>query len=734
MSSIYDVTSTLTQTALDAFCQKYHIPGSVHLELPGPNHNIRNSPAGKIGVYTKFFDFANFRIPLFRFLVDVLEYFSINLSQLSVIAAAKISHFEILCHVHGYVPTVGLFRRFYVKSKNKEMDLFAFIRHVDPTKVRIGERKIEEGQVMLLDSTDGRVIPLAGEDSQAQLVVRVDLGGQNDNIKNLNEGSGDADQENHFEDSDRASQDEAVTIVVDEEFWAATADKPNSKKKKRRGVGASGSDHPPNKLREDHSTSGDADASTGGKSLVAIQGLLKCSTLAMKVGITAAATAPFVTSSVTPTSEREGDGNTDSISGTNLRTRRPYERFVIFLDSSHHSSTNVADAEVASLVRGRASFSSSSKYFADSASIGATGPDVAGPSNTVGTELSVDTFYVSQEIDSETLRQIYLAPPGLFSQLRSMDYDQLFAKFNVGAARQTCLSAEEKDIEIENLKAQLSLKEVEAAEAIHLRNQNSALEEEKNALEGKVTTLESAAAAKETELADVFADKVSLLETTCSGLHDQVSCYELFKEQCEAIQDEHAKALSDRVAGLDSKLMALAHHLDEELYPRFLTTISARCVSAVLAFRDLDFKLISRLESQKDASIADIMSLLRLERPSVETLEVIRCFVSPFFISDAMGVMADPLSSENLIGKASTSGVPVTATATTALAISVTAANISSISPISVAGYDMVDVGVQDTAPHSQRLCLKRKIWRLHRSILRPVDPVLVTVLPEMSP
>ncbi|GJR11874.1 hypothetical protein Tco_0794526 [Tanacetum coccineum] len=119
MSSIYDVKSTLTQTTLDAFCQKYHILNIVHPELPGPNKNIRNSPTGKIGVYTRFFYFANFRIPLSRFLVDVLEYFCINLWELSVITAAKISHFEILCRIHGYVLTVALFRRFYVNSKNK---------------------------------------------------------------------------------------------------------------------------------------------------------------------------------------------------------------------------------------------------------------------------------------------------------------------------------------------------------------------------------------------------------------------------------------------------------------------------------------------------------------------------------------------------------------------------------------------------------------------------------------
>ncbi|GKD47147.1 hypothetical protein Tco_1271792 [Tanacetum coccineum] len=404
----------------DAFCQKYHIPDTVHPELHGPNQNIRNSPAGKIGIYTRFFDFANFQIPLFRFLADVLEYFRINLSQLSAIAAAKISHFEILCHVHGYVSTVGFFfwvdasvfpssipwytkktlardpsptvaefsaeacdflathpapfRKFperflclvglsryydldanvyptFLTDTGEEMDLFAFIRHADPTKVRIGKRQIKEGHVPLLDSTKGRVIPLAGEDSQAGSVVRVDHGGQNDNIKNLNEGSGDADQENHSEDSDRAGQDEAVTIFMDEEFRAAAANKTKSKKKKRIAAGASDSDHPPKKLGEDHDTSGDAGASTGGKSLAALQGLLERSILAVEGGVTAATTVPFVTSSVTPTPEREGDGNTDSVSMTNLRTQRPSERFVISSDSSHHSSTNAAEAEVTSIIR-----------------------------------------------------------------------------------------------------------------------------------------------------------------------------------------------------------------------------------------------------------------------------------------------------------------------------------------------------------------------------------------------
>ncbi|GKC45080.1 hypothetical protein Tco_1062802 [Tanacetum coccineum] len=79
---------------------------------------------------------------------------------------------------------------------------------------------------------------------------------------------------------------------------------------------------------EDHDTSGDAGASTARKYLVVLQDLLDSNTLATEVGVTAAVTVPFVTSSVTPTPERESDGRTNSISGPNLQTRHPAKSLV----------------------------------------------------------------------------------------------------------------------------------------------------------------------------------------------------------------------------------------------------------------------------------------------------------------------------------------------------------------------------------------------------------------------
>ncbi|GKD16505.1 hypothetical protein Tco_1205663 [Tanacetum coccineum] len=678
MSLIYDVTSTLTQMALDAFCQKYHIPDTVHPELPGLNQNVRNCPAGKIGVYTSFF-----WVDASVFPSSIPWYTKKTLARDPSPTAAEFS--AEACDFLATHPAP--FRKF----PERFLCLVGLSRYYDlDDNVYLPSWLIPEKRWIYLLLFVMQTLPRLGS------VVRVDHGGQNDNIENLNEGSGDDDQENHFEGSDRAGQDEAVTIVMDEGFRATAADKNKSKKKKRRAAGASDSVHPTKKLREDHDTSSDAGA--------------KC----------------------------EGDGNTDSVSGTNLRIQRPSERSVIFSDSSHHSSTNTPDAEVTFIVRSPVSPPSLM-------AVAVTTTVVAGTSSALARQGQMLQIYVpkwnvvneSVLDDPDVCRNVIdqLAPLGLFSQLRSMDYDQLFAESNVGVAHQACLSAEvdllkEKDVEIANLKAQSPLKEAEATEAINLRNQVSVVE-----VAGKSRQF----ASLETQR-DGFVDQVSLLETTCFGLHDQVSGYELFKEQCEAIQDEQVKALSDRVVGLDSELMALALHLDEEFYPHFLTIIAGwrwiighglrlavmKChqspkygapfvaVIGLAIDKGIQAGLVAGIDHGKVRRVLLMLLLTTLpwkRGPSAETLEKLKegALSHRLSISGAMGVLADPLSFENLIGEASTSGVPVMAVATTALAISVTAANISSISPISVADYDMPGAGVQDTAPHSPKIMFEKE-------------------------
>nr|GEU45480.1 hypothetical protein [Tanacetum cinerariifolium] len=125
----------------------------------------------------------------------------------------------------------------------------------------------------------------------------------------------------------------------------------------------------------------------------------------------------------------------------------------------------------------------------------------------------------------------------------------------------------ERDAEIVDLKARLSLREAEAAETIRLRGQVAnvkaaeaalageleSLKERNVALEGRVTTLVSATVSKDSEASSLECEKGKLVD-----------------------QDEQVKALSDRAASIDSDLMDMALHMEEEFYPCYLTTIARR--------------------------------------------------------------------------------------------------------------------------------------------------------------
>ncbi|GJS19249.1 hypothetical protein Tco_0447881 [Tanacetum coccineum] len=61
-----NAVSTISKEYLLKFTSKYGIPESLHPELPGPKEPIVEFLEGKVGVYTKFFDFANYHMDLFN--------------------------------------------------------------------------------------------------------------------------------------------------------------------------------------------------------------------------------------------------------------------------------------------------------------------------------------------------------------------------------------------------------------------------------------------------------------------------------------------------------------------------------------------------------------------------------------------------------------------------------------------------------------------------------------------
>ncbi|GJX56897.1 hypothetical protein Tco_0286794 [Tanacetum coccineum] len=107
--------SIMTREMVESFCNNYYIPDEVHPTAPGRDRTITQFPEGKVGVYTRLFDYCGYRIPLTKFFVAVLKYFRIHISQLSPFGAARISHFEVLTRVLDLGPSVAIFRAFYTR-------------------------------------------------------------------------------------------------------------------------------------------------------------------------------------------------------------------------------------------------------------------------------------------------------------------------------------------------------------------------------------------------------------------------------------------------------------------------------------------------------------------------------------------------------------------------------------------------------------------------------------------
>ncbi|GJV94977.1 hypothetical protein Tco_1546554 [Tanacetum coccineum] len=382
-----------------------------------------------------------------------------------------------------------------------------------------------------------------------------------------------------------------------------------------------------------------------------------------------------------------------------------------------------------------------------------------------------------------------------------MDYDQLYTELNVGAARQVCLRAEvrmraehtlekkgeledkcdeqaalllEKNDEITHLKSLLSLKEAEAAEAIRLGGQLAAVEatdifkgnelrdlKEKNfALKGdkevmseRVTSLESVAAAKDAELASISLQVSQLTSKLSSytafsfrGTSYKSSLeftFELFKEQVEAMQDEQATALANRVAELDAQLLEMAAHLEEEFYPCFLTTISGwrwimthrlklilfKCLQSTEYLRVLgeaigyainkgmqdglrarvdhgkagrDLSIIESYDPSAKQKYVDAVNALRTVVPLLFILKS-KKDASMVDLMDSLrleGPLAEipgPLSSKSLIGEASTSANPAAAEAITTL--SITFASSIVVPPLSVSDYQVSDAEPNNENP-----------------------------------
>ncbi|KAI7747610.1 hypothetical protein M8C21_024605 [Ambrosia artemisiifolia] len=105
--------SVVSEPSLTAFCSKFFDTSVYKPIVPKPSDKITNCPPNHIGFYTRHFDFASLRLPLSVFFLEFLQFYGIDICQLSPLGAQKVVHFEVVCRSLGGDPTIGLFRQFF---------------------------------------------------------------------------------------------------------------------------------------------------------------------------------------------------------------------------------------------------------------------------------------------------------------------------------------------------------------------------------------------------------------------------------------------------------------------------------------------------------------------------------------------------------------------------------------------------------------------------------------------
>nr|GEX75772.1 transposase (putative), gypsy type [Tanacetum cinerariifolium] len=653
-------------------------------------------------LYTRFFDFANFKLSLSTFLVNILRLFRCfyaNSKKNGWMSFVKRGDKSLVCYTkpldslkiwndhffwvddfacptsfpcryaknvtrdpalkatdfnaQDYATLVAhpsLFRKFpeeflclvglsrhytldedtypsFVDRDGEDMDIFAFIHTADPTKVKVFKREQQEDEPWLLETTVDRTVPLlpvAPDRGESELEASVDKlfdeGGSGTQVE-----QGDSAGIGGGQGINIQPAVETIDIVAEDEVSL----QPRCQKK-RKIVVAGAAVH---------------NAEVWGDPIH---------------------TLPFVTSSISATSEREGE------------------------DSSHHSGANIAEAEVDSFDRPSAPIITSAT----------TVTSTADPTVVVKEKVLEPSLFA---VESTYAGGTDPAMAGL-KDLTGIDFltggiRTLFTEFNVGAARQMSLSAEvrmraeynireklrlkfvveeknqvlkARDEKIKNLKARLQLKEAEAAKAIRfcaktsklettekslrdevtaLNERNIILEKERNALDVKETDLEPVVVSKERELTnsasqltyiksqnDNLADQVHELQVSSSELKEKLSDYENLTERLKEFQDAQLKVVNDKFDKLYTDFVEVTLHLEERFYPHLLTTIVgrkwilthgmelaiAKCLNSpeyLSAFGTAVSKAIKKeLKENKDASIEAMMNILCLQEHLAERL------------------------------------------------------------------------------------------------------------------
>jgi hypothetical protein len=93
-----------TEAHFKKLCKDHRFPDEFEAEFPALGFSVTDNPDGKITMYAEWFLKGNLQIPVTTFLISLLGYYGIHISQLHMMGPCRITHFEFCCRALKIAP------------------------------------------------------------------------------------------------------------------------------------------------------------------------------------------------------------------------------------------------------------------------------------------------------------------------------------------------------------------------------------------------------------------------------------------------------------------------------------------------------------------------------------------------------------------------------------------------------------------------------------------------------
>ncbi|MFS7905062.1 hypothetical protein Hanom_Chr01g00043351 [Helianthus anomalus] len=107
-----------TEDELNNLVQNFGFPFDWGIQFPTPNCTALDAPLGYITLYAEFFREGNFRLPMSKFVGEVLTGYGLHISQINALVLPQITHFEFICRANHIEPAFEKFNVFYFRGSS----------------------------------------------------------------------------------------------------------------------------------------------------------------------------------------------------------------------------------------------------------------------------------------------------------------------------------------------------------------------------------------------------------------------------------------------------------------------------------------------------------------------------------------------------------------------------------------------------------------------------------------